>query len=54
MDRALKITPGLPLDPADPVKYDFAIARLGILRLCPRKRNPVRCRECRLFDVCLL
>ncbi|MBI2840727.1 MAG: TIGR02757 family protein [Acidobacteria bacterium] len=42
------------LDPEDPVKYDFAIARLGILRLCPRKRIPVRCRECSLFEVCLL
>lgn len=42
------------LDPDDPVKYDFAIARLGILRLCPRKRDPLRCRECRLFEVCLL
>ncbi len=40
------------LDPADPVRYDFALCRMGILDLCPRLRDPRNCRECGLFDVC--
>jgi len=42
------------LDPADPVKYDFAICRLGILDHCPRRRDPVRCANCLLRPVCTL
>ena len=39
---ALEITHQLAvLDPDDPVKYDFAISRLGILRECPPSRNPI-------------
>ena len=35
---AAQITDGLrALDPADPVRYDFAISRLGILDKCPRR-----------------
>lgn len=41
-------------DPVDPVKYDFAICRLGILDHCPRRRDPVRCVNCLLRPVCTL
>jgi len=42
------------LDPADPVKYDFALSRLGILDACPRRRDPVKCAGCGLRAVCAL
>jgi len=40
------------LDPADPVRYDFALCRLGILDLCSRKRRKENCDVCLLRDVC--
>jgi uncharacterized protein (TIGR02757 family) len=39
-------------DRADPVRYDFAICRLGILDLCSRKRKKANCDVCLLRDVC--
>lgn len=39
-------------DPSDPVRYDFAICRLGILDLCSRKRQKSNCDVCLLRDVC--
>ena len=39
-------------DPADPVRYDFAVCRLGILDLCSRKRRKENCDVCLLRDVC--
>jgi uncharacterized protein (TIGR02757 family) len=39
-------------DRADPVRYDFAICRLGILDLCSRKRKKENCDVCLLRDVC--
>ena len=42
------------LDPADPVRYDFALCRLGILDLCPAKRDETKCVPCDLYDVCRL
>lgn len=42
------------LDPADPVRYDFALCHLGIARHCPRKRDPVKCRACPIRPVCRL
>ena len=39
-------------DPADPVRYDFALARLGILDLCSRKRRKEQCDVCLLRDAC--
>ncbi|MEA2490708.1 MAG: hypothetical protein QOH21_2500 [Acidobacteriota bacterium] len=39
-------------DPADPVRYDFALCRLGILDLCSRRRSADSCRVCLLRDVC--
>ena len=52
---ALEVTEQLcRFDPRDPVKYDFSLCRLGILKLCPKKRRPSKCRACPLLDVCLL
>jgi uncharacterized protein (TIGR02757 family) len=39
-------------DASDPVRYDFAICRLGILDLCSRKRRKENCDVCLLRDVC--
>jgi uncharacterized protein (TIGR02757 family) len=39
-------------DAADPVRYDFAICRLGILDLCSRKRRKENCDVCMLREVC--
>ena len=39
-------------DRADPVRYDFAICRLGILDRCSRKRRKANCDVCLLRDVC--
>ncbi|HYR29075.1 MAG TPA: TIGR02757 family protein [Thermoanaerobaculia bacterium] len=39
-------------DPADPVRYDFALCRLGILDLCSTKRKKENCDVCLLRDVC--
>lgn len=45
---AVEITDGLRLaDPEDPVKYDFALSRMGILENCPRHRDQ-GCDLCRL------
>ncbi len=41
-------------DPLDPVKYDFALSRLGILKECARKFDPVKCRRCALSGHCRL
>jgi uncharacterized protein (TIGR02757 family) len=39
-------------DPADPVRYDFAICRLGILNHCSVRRKKEQCDVCQLRDVC--
>lgn len=39
-------------DPADPVRYDFALCRLGILDLCSRQKRKENCDVCLLRDVC--
>ena len=41
-------------DVADPVRYDFALCRLGILDLCSRTPRIENCRVCLLRDVCRL
>ncbi len=52
---AIEVTRRLrALDPDDPVRYDFALSRLGILDACPRRRDPVKCAECGLRSVCAL
>ncbi len=40
------------LDPDDPVRYDFSIARLGILARCTRKMDRNRCGSCELARIC--
>ncbi len=42
------------LDPDDPVRYDFALSRLGILEECPRRADPVKCGACMLKGICVL
>lgn len=42
------------LDPADPVKYDFAICRLGILDRCPKRADEGKCQSCLIRDICVL
>jgi uncharacterized protein (TIGR02757 family) len=39
-------------DRSDPVRYDFALCRLGILDLCSRKQKRENCDVCLLRDVC--
>ena len=39
-------------DASDPVRYDFALCRLGILDLCSRKRRKENCDVCLLRPVC--
>jgi uncharacterized protein (TIGR02757 family) len=39
-------------DPDDPVKYDFAISRLGILKQCTKRYDPENCKECVLQNKC--
>ncbi len=41
------------LDAHDPIKYDFALSRLGILKICPGAREAIRCRTCPLYELCL-
>lgn len=50
---AREVTDALAVfDRSDPVRYDFAICRLGILDLCSRKRRKENCDVCLLRDVC--
>jgi len=50
---ARAITDKLALfDESDPVRYDFALCRLGILDLCSRKRRKENCDVCLLRDAC--
>ena len=50
---ALKITESfLEIQPEDPVKYDFALSRIGILEDCSGRYRK-RCEICELFDYCL-
>ena len=52
---AEEITAGLKkLDPEDPVKYDFALARLGILDECPKTLDPLKCERCMIRRTCVL
>lgn len=40
------------LDPADPLRYDFALSHLGILGDCPGVRHQSTCAACPLYSVC--
>ncbi len=51
---AIEVTRSLrELDPEDPIKYDFALCRLGILDLCTCKFDPTLCLSCELSGMCL-
>jgi len=51
---AVEVTGALKvLDPEDPVKYDFALSRLGILNECPARMDGNKCRECAIREVCV-
>jgi uncharacterized protein (TIGR02757 family) len=50
---ALEVTQGLrECDPQDPIRYDFALCRLGILDLCQNAYRVKICEQCQLFPVC--
>ncbi|MBI4456467.1 MAG: TIGR02757 family protein [Acidobacteria bacterium] len=50
---ALEMTATLRLlDSRDPVRYDFALCHLGIMRGCPAKHNPLKCAMCPIQEVC--
>jgi uncharacterized protein (TIGR02757 family) len=50
---AREITEGLRrLDPADPLRYDFALSHLGILGDCPGLRRKATCAACPLYVIC--
>jgi uncharacterized protein (TIGR02757 family) len=52
---ALAVTEELRrFDPADPVRFDYAICRLGVLDQCSRKQRREQCEVCLLNDVCRL
>ena len=52
LSTALKITKSFSkIEPADPVKYDFALTRVGIVEDCDGGYRP-RCRDCELFEFC--
>ena len=52
---ALEVTANLRIfEPDDPVKYDFALSRLGILAHCKHRYVDGICEECKLFTLCHL
>lgn len=49
---AIKITESFAeIEPADPVKYDFALSRIGIIENCDGSYQPA-CELCELFGFC--
>lgn len=42
------------IDPVDPVRFDFALAHLGISGDCAHVRDPARCGRCDLVRACRL
>ena len=52
MKTAIKITAKFAeIEPADPVKYDFSLSRVGIVENCTGKYSPA-CETCELFSFC--
>ena len=50
---AIEITESFAaIEPADPVKYDFALSRIGIIEQCSGRYRPA-CKECELLEFCL-
>lgn len=53
LGTAVHVTAGFArIQPADPVKYDFALARIGILDDC-NGHHRAACATCELFGICL-
>ena len=53
LQTAITITESFfEIEPADPVKYDFAISRIGIVEDCNGRRR-VGCDLCELFSFCV-
>jgi len=53
-DTAVEITRALAeFDPADPVRYDFALCHMGMLQRCPSRRDEKRCEGCPVRPVCI-
>lgn len=52
LETAVEITLGFArLEPADPVKYDFALSRIGIVEDCNGRYRP-KCEDCELLGFC--
>ncbi len=52
LSTARKVTAGFArLEPGDPVKYDFALSRIGILEDCTGRPRPA-CECCALHGIC--
>ncbi|MHC4756444.1 MAG: TIGR02757 family protein [Planctomycetota bacterium] len=52
LKAALEITESFAIiQPGDPVKYDFALSRIGIVEDCTGRRTE-KCPDCELFDFC--
>ena len=53
LSTAVQVTEAFAkIEPADPVRYDFALSRIGILEGCTGDYRP-GCESCELFGVCL-
>ena len=52
LSSAVKITKGFAqINPADPVKYDFALSRIGIVEDCNGSYR-LECEDCELLEFC--
>lgn len=52
LSTALEITDSFrQIEPADPVKYDFALSRIGIVENCNGNFRP-ECEVCELYELC--
>jgi uncharacterized protein (TIGR02757 family) len=52
LSTAIEITERFAqIEPADPVKYDFALSRIGIVKNCSGQRRSA-CESCELFEFC--
>ena len=52
---AVDITNALKqLDGVDPLRFDFALAHMGISGLCPSRRVESICKDCAIRNICTL
>ena len=52
LSTAVEITKNFAeIEPSDPVKYDFALSRIGIVENCTGKPGNL-CRDCELISFC--